>query len=420
MPTSFTIRARRAWANAALAASALGALAGCGSLLDVELPTRVPAETLDNPALAATLVAGAIGDFECALTNYITATGLLGDELVESTGWIAVFTWDQRRIFSNNANLATGDCVVLGYGVFTPLQTARFQAEDAYRRISAFPDADVPDKGNLLATAAAYAGYAYTLLGEGFCEMTVDAGPLMTPAEVLQQAEAQFTTAIDQATTAGNTDILNMARVGRARVRLDLGKLAEAASDAQAVPTGYVHNATRSAVNERRWNRTYADGQRNFYVSVDPRYRDLTVDGVPDPRVPVVAAGRNGHDGVTPVYFQRKYTSEGAPIPLATWREAQLIIAEAEGGQAAVDAINALRTAAQLPLFSSSDPAAIQQQVREERRRELFLEGQRFHDMLRFDLPFDSGVNPKGVTYGDTTCLPLPDAERLNNPNTNQ
>ena len=415
-----TVSARGGLVGAIQVAALLASLAGCGSLLDVELPTRVPAETLDNPALAATLVAGAVGDFECALTNYITATGLLGDELVESTGWIAVFSWDQRRIFPNNGNLATGDCTVLGYGVFTPLQTARFQAEDAFQRITAFADAEIPKKAELLATAAAYAGYAYTLLGEGFCEMTIDAGPIMTPAEVLSQAEARFSTAIDQATAAGNDDILNLARVGRARVRLDLGNLSEAAADARAVPTGYVHNATRSAVNERRWNRTYADGQRNFYVSVDSRYRDLTVEGVPDPRVAVTAAGRNGHDGVTPVFFQHKYESEGATIPLATWREAQLIIAEAEGGQAAVDAINTLRTAAELPLFASSDPATIQQQVREERRRELFLEGQRFNDMLRFDLPFDSGVNPKGVTYGETTCLPLPDAERLNNPNTNQ
>jgi hypothetical protein len=203
-------------------------------------------------------------------------------------------------------------------------------------------------------------------------------------------------------------------------VRLNLNKKAEAATDARAVPQGFIQNATRSTANERRWNRSYAEGQRNFYISVDPRYRTLLVEGVPDTRVRATDAGRNGHDGVTRVFFQQKYTSEAAAIPIATWREAQLIIAEAEGGQNAVDAINRLRTAANLPLFSSTDPVAIQQQVREERRRELFLEGHRFNDLLRFGLPFDTGVNHKGVTYGDTKCLPLPDAERLNNPNTNQ
>jgi hypothetical protein len=394
-----------------------GSLLGCSSILDVDLPTRVPASTLDNPALASTLVQGAIADFECALTNYITATGLLGDELIESTGFIAVFSWDQRRIFSDNTNLGTGDCIVLGYGLFTPIQTARFQAEDATTRITGFPDDQVPNKQVLLATAAAFAGYSYVLLGEGFCEMTVDGGPILTPAQVLQKAEEQFTTAITLATAAGTQDILNLALVGRARVRIDLGRGTDAAADAKLVPQGFVYNATRSLTNQRRWNRTYADGQRNLYVSVDPRYRNLEVDGTPDTRVAVVDADRNGNDGVTPLFYQTKYTSEAAPIPIASWREAQLIIAEAEGGQSAVDAINRLRTAAHLPLYASADPAAIQQQVREERRRELFLEGQRLNDMLRFGLPFDSGVTLKGVPYGDTTCLPLPDAERLNNPN---
>ena len=37
----------------ALVVAAAGPLTGCGSLLDVELPTRVPAETLNNPLLAA-------------------------------------------------------------------------------------------------------------------------------------------------------------------------------------------------------------------------------------------------------------------------------------------------------------------------------------------------------------------------------
>ena len=124
---------------------------------------------------------------------------------------------------------------------------------------------------------------------------------------------------------------------------------------------------------------------------------------------------------MTPVFFQLKYTSNAAGVPLATWREAQLIIAETEGGQAAVDAINRLRTASNLPLFpAAGDAATIEQQLVEERRRELFLDGHRLGDMLRYNLPFDSGIEPqKGIPYGDTKCLPLPDAERLNNPNTN-
>lgn len=398
-------------------ALALLGVSACDDILSVELPTRVPDAALGDPALAAVLVQGAIADFECALANYATATGLLTDELIDATGWIAVTMWDQRRIFADNNNLGSSNCTTLGYGVYTPLQTARFQAADVGRRISAFPDDAVPNKPTLLATAAAIEGYAITLLGEAFCEIAIDGGPGMLRDESLALAEETFTTAIGLATTAGAQDILNLARVGRARVRLDLGNLTEAADDAALVPAGFVYNATYSSTNDRRRNRLFFDAQTNLYLSVDPRFRNLTVGGVPDTRVPVDAATRNGHDGITPLWLQQKYPSDAAPIAIASWKEARLILAEAVGGQVAVDAINALRTAAGLPLFSSTDPNEIAAQVLEERRRELFLDGHRLNDMLRLNLPFDTGTTFKGVPYGDTTCLPLPDAERLANPN---
>jgi hypothetical protein len=325
--------------------------------------------------------------------------------------------WDQRRINPDNGNLSTSSCTSTGFGIFRPLQTARFMAEQALARIESYTDAQVANRALLQATAAAYAGYSYTLLGEGFCEMTVDVGPLLTPRQVLETAEQRFTRAMELATTANNTDILNMARVGRARVRLDLGKGTEAAADARSVPLTYVKNATYSAVNARRENQVYTYNGRQLYVSVDPRYRNLTVGGVADSRVNVRDGGRRGHDGITPLWLQQKYLSEAAPIVLASGKEAQLIIAEVEGGQSAVSIINALRARVNLPAFSSTDAAAIRAQVREERRRELFLEGHRLNDMLRFDLPFDVGVNHKGVPFGDTECLPLPSVERDQNPN---
>lgn len=390
---------------------------GCHDLLTVELPGRVPDAALDDPALAPVLVSGIIADYECALANYTSATGLLSDELIDATGWIAVTMWDQRRILPNNDNLGSAGCTTLGYGVYTPLQVARFQAADVTRRLKTFPDASVPTKNTLLATAAAFEGYAITLLGEGFCEIAIDAGPSMARAQSLALAETRFTTAIDLATTANLSEILNLARVGRARVRLDLGKLTEAAADAAAVPSGFVYNATYSSANDRRRNRIFFDSQTNLYLSVDPRFRNLTVGGVADKRVPVTNAGRNGHDGITPLWLQQKYTSDGAPMPIASWREARLITAEVAGGQTAVNAINELRAASGLPPYASTDNAAIKAQVYEERRRELFLDGHRLNDMLRLDLPFDTGATFKGVPYGATTCLPLPDVERFSNPN---
>src|SRR5207248_6487241 len=54
----------------------------------------------------------------------------------------------------------------------------------------------------------------------------------------------------------------------------------------------------------------------------------------------------------------------------------------------------------------SSDLAFIDL-VLEERRRQLFSEGQRYSDMLRYNLPFVKGLTLKGNIYSDLTCVPL-------------
>jgi hypothetical protein len=392
---------------------------GCDQLLEVETPTRVPETLLDDPTLAPMLVQGAVADFECAFANYIVATALVTDELYSaSTG--AVNTWDLRSAYESGASLGCEPGSPINVGVYVALATARFQADDAFRRIEAFSESVVPPPGRdfLLATAAAYAGYAYALFGEGFCEAAFDQGPALDWRSVLAIAEDRFSAALAWADSADADSISYLAHIGRARVRLSLGRLPEAAADARAVPQSFMKHATYSSANDRRKNRVYQFNQFETVVSIDPRFRDLTVDGALDTRVAVTDAGRSGRDGLTPLWFQTKYPTESSPIVMASWDEAQLIVAEAEGGQEAVDRINALRaqTTPPLPLFSSSDLDSIADQVRMERQRELFLEGHRLNDVLRFGSQLDT-VNHKGVTMGDLTCLRLPSVEIDNNPN---
>jgi hypothetical protein len=105
---------------------------------------------------------------------------------------------------------------------------------------------------------------------------------------------------------------------------------------------------------------------------------------------------------------------------VASWNEAQLILAEAVGGQAGIDALNRVRTANGVvtPLvYAGGDITDV---VIEERRRQLFAEGQRYVDMLRKNIPFPNGTNGqnrKGQRYGPVTCVPLPNVEVQNNPN---
>jgi len=396
-------------------------LGACDSLLNVDAPSRVPSDKLDDPANAPLLLNGAIGDFECAFGAYVVLGGIIGDELIDATQTADRWPYDRRDVQASDRRYGESSCVNLG--VYSPLSTARWDTENLLSKLNGWTDAQVANRAAMMTTAQAYSGYAHLLLGEGFCEgvlldANLQAGGISTRAEVLQRAEERFTQAITSAQAAGNADILNMALVGRARTRLDLGNRAGAAADARLVTANYVKNATASTVATTRENRVNRENNTSTNVSVGVPYRGLTFGGVADPRVNVTDTGKNASDG-TRIWVQNKYPTLASPIPLATWTEAQLIIAEVDGGQTAVGIINALHRRAGLPDFASTDAAAIQRQVIEERRRELFLDGHHLGDVLRYNLaltPAAGTAYPKGGSYGNAACLPLPNIERLNNP----
>ncbi len=154
-------------------------------------------------------------------------------------------------------------------------------------------------------------------------------------------------------------------------------------------------------------------------MSVGENYRTFTHMGQPDPRVSSSGFIRVNSDG-TDLYYQQKYTSLGDPLVLASYDEAQLIIAEVQLGATAVAIINDFHTAAGLPAYGGGTDAEILDHVIEERRAELWLEGHRFNDIERFNLTLDpppGTPHRKGGTYGDDRCFPLPDVEVRNNPN---
>jgi hypothetical protein len=410
--------------RAALLALGLAATGACNSLLSVDNPGRVPNDQLDDPALAPALEAGAIQTFQCGAVNFAATAGMLSGEYWSANGFVNNHPWEWRGVVQIKGE--PGSCnygrASTFMGFYTPLQQARFQLEDTFNRVEKFTPQQVPTRDKILTEMRAYSGYALTLLAEGMCQMTIDRGPAMTKAQVLALAEQRFTDAISRATALNDASLKNMALVGRARVRLDLGNMTDAAADASQVPSGFVRNVEFSESNQTRENRIYDLTIRGGYLSVAPAYQNLTVNGQPDPRVPVLNTGKIAQDNVTPLWLQQKFigNTATAPLALASWAEAQLIYAEATGGQAGLDAINAVRAASKIGPLVMADPndaAAFEAAVLEERRRQLFSEGQRYADMLRNNISFQTGTNRKGQIYGDLTCVPLPDVETRNNPN---
>lgn len=397
-------------------------------ILEEEAPSRVDAETLNNPAFAQLLVDGALGDLECALTQYIVAAGLVGDELRNAQLSQAAWDYDRRTIFSASIPYGTAQCTATQVpGLYTPLSVARFQADNVLRKLESWTDAQVPNRAGLIAQAANYAGFTLVLLGESMCSAAIDLGPEMTPAQLFTEAESRFTTAIAAAQTANNATMLNAALVGRARARLNLNKLPEARADAVLVPSTFVLNATYSGAVARRENLVWSQMYRGLFATVDSSYRGVTWGGLPDPRVNVVDAGVNGQDPNTRIFRHTKYPLINSTIPIARWAEAQLIVAEADlaagNTTSPVTIINQLHTNAGIPPYAGGTAAEIKVQIIEERRREFFLEGHRLGDIIRYNLtvrPLAGTAFSRGGVYGPGTgvqvCFPLPDVERNNNP----
>ncbi|MBX6363928.1 MAG: RagB/SusD family nutrient uptake outer membrane protein [Gemmatimonadetes bacterium] len=401
-------------------------VAACGDVtsLKQDAPSRVLAGDLLKPQNAALLVDGAIGDFECAYANYIVATGLISDELADAQLGASGWDYDRRTAFPAWPTYSSNGCSVQFVGLYTPLSVARFQGDQAARLLQGWTDQEVPKRPELIATASAYAGYSLVLLAESMCSAAIDLGPELTSKQLAAEAETRFTRALEAASAASKPDLVSLARLGRARARLDQGNLTGAAEDAAAVPDGFVWNATYAATPTRRENRVYTQLWRDNFATVDPSFRGLTWAGAPDPRVTVIDGGTNGQDGVTRVFRTTKYPSIDAPIPIARSAEARLIEAEAAVAsgnvQRAVDIINALHAAAGIAPYAGGTAAEVKAQVIEERRRELFLEGHRFGDVLRYGVELQPAAGTpfkQGGLYGPTTCLPLPDIERNNNPN---
>lgn len=398
------------------------------SIISVDAPSQVAANDLDDPANAGLLVNSAINDFQCALSHYIAAGALVGSEFQAASNLLGgSFVFYDARILTPGgyaSMYATGDCSSSAPNVYEPLSTARWMADDALRRLDTWDDNSVPNRTALISKAAAFAGYSLTLLGEGMCSAALDMGPEMTTDELFAEAEARFTRAITAAETAGEDNIRNLALVGRARVRLNLGNTTDAAQDAAQVPDGFEYTVNYSNITASTENRIFTTNQRELIASVEAPYRNMTYQGQPDPRVEVVDMGMKGPGSDIDMWAATKYDAVDSPVPVATWEEAQLIVAEAalEAGQLqdAVDIIDALHTRVGLPGFASTDATEIRNQLIYERRAELFLEGQHLQDIERFNLPLDPAPGTPfvfGGTYGDQICYPLPDVESMNNPN---
>lgn len=398
---------------------------------EVTNPGPVPDDVLNDPGSYPAIVRGVQYNLSRAVSidayygavaakEYSTAGRVIATKLPSVFGQLSV------------------DDMAGGAGTWNWSHGARWQAENGVERLrAALGDGFATNKfaGQLLMFAA----LTNRVLGENMCEAVIDGGPAQPHTVHLTRAEAYATEGIDVATAANDPATANAARAVRASVRLYLGKFAEAATDAAAVPSSFVLSApfdeqVRNLVVE----------SNDFALSGSTGFRAHTVwrtffenyyRTTGDPRVPWDSLVSRRFGEFTNILwdFQQKYTAYGSAIRLASGREMRLVEAEValrnSDITAAMNLINGIRTTVNSRLngqplqpWTASTLREAWDALKRERSIELWLEARTMGDLRRW---IADGTYPAMFTIGPENdvanrirlCMPITRGERQTNSN---
>lgn len=423
-------------------------LSSCSSkdLLSVENDIITP-EQAANPAGALARRAAALRAFAIMTAGgpqvrAFLMDALFTDQLINARSQFN--DYDQRQFAPENN--PHGVNVWDDYGIVMHTVSAAIPSLITY-----LPDDDTRKRhiGELYALR----GLATTMIGEMYCNGSTftsfdDAGnpeydmKVYTNAELFQRAIADHDSAL--LSFAANDAMRSLARVGKARALVNLGRYAEAAAvvgtggGSAAVPTDYVYNVT------------YLQGavynvipdyilNANFGLPLNDTQTGTGREGVngldygADPRIRAQPFLRNGQDGNTPIYPPGVAwsTTFNSPFPIASGIEARLIEAEAQldaGDNAWLTTLNALRDrnidlaglavpSALAPFAMPATEDAKVDLVFQERAMWMYMTIHRWGDLRRLirqygrtpDQVFPTGPYFKGGAYGNQIVAePLP------------
>jgi hypothetical protein len=417
----------------AVALVALSASA-CRKVLEVTNSASLEEPQLADPALEQFLINGVIGEFQFAYSAYALWSGVLADETFA----------DHPNVNIRDLSLHTfDDGSSTDSLVYASLQRARQAADDAVERIRKFESVTPASRLNV-ARALIYGGYAYVLLGEGFCDAPVNLSAPLMPTELLTRAVARFDEGIavaaavrgeagassGSATAASAQDLLFLAYVGAARASLKKGDFTRARTYASLVTDGtYEHWAYYSS-NSVRENNAFQIGVRPAlpFLGMQPAFQDLNDLRVPQPATPRTSLRSNPIlPPLKPSMFSGWTPTSRAPIEVSTHirfasgLEARYIGVEVDGpGPAMLTFVNARRAVGGKAAVDLTGQALLAE-FRTQRALDFYLTGQRLGDLRRYaaagiDL-FPTGKYPTlPEAYGNMHCLIVPRSEKAGNP----
>jgi starch-binding outer membrane protein, SusD/RagB family len=454
----------------ALSLGVLVPLAGCdiNRLMNVDdIDVTGPDFVVDSAAINV-VYAGAIGDFQL---GYIGSGATGGGQTGEGIVLISAMLSDEAYIagtFNTRQEVSRRNIDLSGeHGTSTNtnitfaerwLHRARRGTANAAEAFEAAGLANDRRRAEVLALA----GYTYVFFAENYCSgvpfsesprigFAPEYGSPLETNQILDRAIARFDAAL-AAPGAGARE-RNLATLGKARALLNKDDVSGAAALAREIPTGYgtdvgfSYVVFHSEASARQQNPLFHFGFLQGRYGVPNR---LGVNGIPwleheaagDPRVrthvrPAFEAALGNR--AVPLKYERT-----TDTPLATWIEAQLIVAEAElradnfaGAGGTLETLNRLRETIELdPLTDPVAPEARVDLLFEERALWLWLTAHRLGDMRRLVRQYDRSVDSVypvgehgyytvgggfvpaagGGSFGTQVSLPL-HLDETNNPN---
>ncbi|MDE3215634.1 MAG: hypothetical protein KGO03_04500 [Gemmatimonadota bacterium] len=417
-----------------LAALAFAAASGCRDILQVQNPQAFTSAAANSPTLLPAVAAGAEGSFQLSMATFSIMTGMLSDELQNSSTWI---DWKQVSDGVITKNWPTAGAYS---GAQDGLLRARYDAIAAVQRFTGVMGDSVKTSPLFIQVEITRA-WADLELAMGFCESPPGPGmATVSDTAMFKQASDSLTAllpliqAAHFSAASDRTARLNLANAGIARANLMLGNYAAANAAAAAVSAGFEYDALYSTNSGSQNNGMTVQGtftnNRSYTIrSIWKQYIDTIggfmrdpYSGMDDPRVPLGHDNNNAHgnyygaDGITPFYSMTKYINLNSPIPVTNKAEMNLIQAEVawHGGDyaTAVSFMNVNRAAVGLPALtvpSSNPQAGVFGMLLQERFAQMFAQGDRLEDIYRF------GLMASRVGTGRPLKLPLSYNEELNN-----
>jgi hypothetical protein len=408
-----------------------GASLGCNEFLAAENPGAVVVTDLDDPRYASIIPNSVIGEFQPMHGNIAWWNAVYSDELTNRAVFFEEGLIDQRNVTDVN-----GTFNVFMYG---PLHRTRFMADDGAARLKRILG-DSASRDLRLARVLAYGGYSFVYLGEMMCNTPINGSDPLTPDQLFAEALTRFDEAIVVATAAraaaaaltppaaaivaGADSVRNFALVGKARTQLNLNQGQAARTTALLVSPNFEFRSYYSANSTREnnwfWNRLTASLSGSL---ANTPFQAMAGD----PRVPRVATGTRLNVPLSTQSFSSwSNTPAGAEwvqaghTRIASSLEAQYIIAEVDGPVAStLTFVNARRAVGLQPAVNLTG-AALMTELRDQRRRDFYLDNHRLGDLRRYKRYMQLDEFPKGPYPGSTTgeiynagadCWPLPLAE---------